>query len=93
MISPIRYTRFAFKKETAMQFSYGKIATAALELPFKGRAKLVEKLLRSLDGPKEEEISELWAEEAEGRYSEYKAGKTKLIDGEAAIKRLKVRNK
>jgi hypothetical protein len=76
-----------------MQFSYGKIATAAMELPFKGRAKLVEKLLRSLDGPKEEEISKLWAEEAEGRYSEYKAGESKLIDGTQAIRRLKARHK
>lgn len=76
-----------------MATAYGKVASAALDLPFKGRAKLVEKLLRSLDNSKEKDIEKLWAKEAEKRLSDQKAGKTKLVDGDKFLSRLKLRNK
>jgi hypothetical protein len=74
-----------------MTSSFEKIATAALELPVKGRAKLAEKLLRSLDAPNEAEIERLWVDEAEKRYQKNRQGKTKLVDGARALARLKAR--
>ena len=44
-----------------------KVANDALSLPPKSRAKLAEKLLESLDDPRQKEIDRLWAEEAEDR--------------------------
>jgi len=44
-----------------------KVINDALSLPPRSRAKLAEKLLESLDDPKQKEIDRLWAEEAEDR--------------------------
>lgn len=51
----------------------------ALGLDLKERAKLAERLLESLDGVSEEEISELWLDEAERRIREYRAGGMEAI--------------
>src|SRR5258706_8209758 len=49
------------------------IAAEALELPLTARAELASQLLESLDDLSEEENEQLWAQEAERRYAEYKA--------------------
>lgn len=51
----------------------------ALGLDLKERAKLAERLLESLDGVSEEEISELWLDEAERRIREFRAGGMEAI--------------
>jgi hypothetical protein len=50
-----------------------KVVSDALSLPPRSRAKLAERLLESLDDPKQREIDRLWAEEVEAR----KRGKKK----------------
>ncbi len=69
------------------------ISSEALELPVAARAQLAKQLLDSLDDISEEENNKLWAEEAERRYDEYKAGKIKAIPAEEVFARLKSRKK
>jgi len=66
-----------------------KVANDALSLPPKSRAKLAEKLLESLDDPKQKEIDRLWAEEAEDRIDAYERGDLKAIPGKHTFSRLR----
>jgi hypothetical protein len=52
-----------------------------------GHAQLAEKLILSLDAPKEEENLNLWVAEAEKRLKELKEGKAKEIFAKEAIRR------
>lgn len=67
------------------------IAAEALELPLTARAELASRLLDSLDDLSEEESDQLWAEEAERRYAEYKAGNIKAVPAEEVFARLRSR--
>ncbi|HEV8658622.1 MAG TPA: addiction module protein [Thermoanaerobaculia bacterium] len=69
------------------------IASEALELPITARAELAKQLLDSLDNVSEEENEKLWAQEAERRYSEYKAGNIKAVPAEEVFARLRSRKK
>lgn len=51
----------------------------ALSLDVHDRAALVERLLASLDELSEEEAERLWAEEAQRRLDEYRAGRAKAV--------------
>lgn len=51
----------------------------ALSLDVHDRAALVERLLVSLDELSEEEAERLWAEEAQRRLDEYRAGRAKAV--------------
>jgi len=66
-----------------------RVVNDALSLPPKSRAKLAEKLLESLDDPRQKEIDRLWAEEAEGRIDAYERGALKAIPGKEVFRRLK----
>ena len=68
-----------------------KVVNDALSLPPKSRARLAEKLLESLDDPKQKEIDRLWAEEAEDRIDAYERGDLKAIPGKEVFRRLKPR--
>jgi putative addiction module component (TIGR02574 family) len=54
----------------------------ALSLGVRDRAALAERLLASLDELSEEEAEGLWAEEAERRLTEYRAGRAKAISAD-----------
>lgn len=69
------------------------IASEALDLPITARAELAKQLLDSLDNISEEENDKLWAQEAERRYSEYKAGNIKAVPAEEVFARLRSRKK
>lgn len=69
------------------------IAAEALELPITERAELATQLLDSLEDISEEESDALWAEEAERRYAEYKAGKVQAIPAEEVFARLRARQR
>jgi putative addiction module component (TIGR02574 family) len=56
-----------------------EILKEALSLGLRDRAKLAEKLLASLDTLSEEEADRLWADEAERRLKEYRAGRMRAI--------------
>ena len=67
------------------------IAAEALELPLTARAELASQLLDSLDEISEEENDQLWAQEAERRYAEYKAGNIESVSAEEVFARLRSR--
>jgi putative addiction module component (TIGR02574 family) len=52
-----------------------EIAKDAMELPLRERALLVEHLLATLDKGEDVDAEEMWLEEAEKRYQNYRAGK------------------
>lgn len=70
-----------------------QIAAEALELPLTARAELASQLLASLDDLSEEENEQLWAQEAERRYAEYKAGRIDAVSAEEVFARLRSRKK
>lgn len=65
------------------------IAAEVLDLPLTARAELASQLLDSLEDLSEEENDQLWAEEAERRYAEYKAGNLESIPAEELFSRLR----
>ncbi len=65
------------------------IAAEALELPSTARAELASQFLDSLDNLTDEESDQLWAEEAERRYAEYKAGNVEAVPAEEVFERLR----
>lgn len=69
------------------------VAAEALELPRTARAELASQLLDSLGDLSEEESDQLWAEEAERRYAEYKAGNIEAIPADEVFARLRARTK
>ena len=73
--------------------SSAKVVNDALSLPPRSRAKLAEKLLESLDNPRQQEIDRLWAEEVEDRIDAYEKGYLKAVPGKEVFRRLKPRKK
>lgn len=69
------------------------IAAEALELPLTARAELASQLLDSLDDLSEEENEQLWAEEAERRFAEYKAGNIEAVPADVVFARLRARRR
>ncbi|MFL6244632.1 MAG: addiction module protein [Thermoanaerobaculia bacterium] len=69
------------------------IADAALELPLTERAELASRLLDSLDDLSDAETEQLWAEEGERRYAEYKAGNIEATPADEVFARLRTRKK
>ena len=67
------------------------IAAEALDLPLTARAELASQLLESLDDLSEEENDQLWAQEGERRYAEYKAGNIEAVPAEEVFARLRAR--
>ena len=67
------------------------IAAEALDLPLTARAELAGQLLESLDDLSEEESEQLWAQEAERRYADYKAGRIEAVPSEEVFERLRSR--
>jgi putative addiction module component (TIGR02574 family) len=70
-----------------------KVVNGALALPAKSRAKLAEKLLESLDDPKQKEFDRLWAEEVEDRIDAYERGELRAVSGKEVFRRLKPKKK
>jgi putative addiction module component (TIGR02574 family) len=63
------------------------IETEALRLSATERARLIERLIASLDV--DPEVEEAWAAEVERRNSEVESGKVSLVSGPEAIAKLK----
>ena len=70
-----------------------RVTEDALSLPTENRLILVEKLLKSLNLPINEDIERLWAEEAELRVSQIESGKAKLVPGEEVFAKIKEKYK
>lgn len=59
-----------------------QVETEALKLDPEARARLAEKLLRSLDYLSDQDIQQLWAEEAVRRDAELDSGAATMRDAE-----------
>ena len=64
-----------------------EIEAEALSLPTAQRARLVERLIASLDC--EPGVEQAWAEEVERRHAEIESGTVSLLPGVAALVRLR----
>lgn len=62
-----------------------------LQLEPHARAALAKTLLASLDDLSDEEYDQLWAEEADARYADFLAGRTKAVDGDEVFARARAR--
>jgi putative addiction module component (TIGR02574 family) len=75
--------------------TFEEIEAEALQLNPQARAALAGSLLDSLDDGaehlSEEEWNRVWGEEAERRYEDYLAGRTKAIDGDEVMARARAR--
>jgi putative addiction module component (TIGR02574 family) len=63
------------------------VEAAALRLPAAERARLVERLIASLDA--DPAVEEAWATEVERRNAEIEGGKVSLLSGPEAVAELK----
>lgn len=70
-----------------MSASLEALEAAALRLSAPDRARLVERLITSLDT--DPAIEEAWAEEVERRNAEIESGAVRLVPGPEALARLK----
>jgi len=68
-----------------------RVVEEALSLPADVRIALVEKLLRSLNLPVDEDIDRLWAEEAERRVAQIAEGKAELVPGEEVFAKIRAK--
>ena len=63
-----------------------KVVSDALSLPSRSRAKLANKLMQSLDAPRQRAMDRLWAEEVEDRIDAYEKGEIKVISGKEVLR-------
>jgi putative addiction module component (TIGR02574 family) len=68
-----------------MGLTIQQIAEAALSLPNEARARLVDRLVESLDPAQDAHIHQLWADEALRRRNEVRDGRVKTIPGDEAL--------
>ena len=66
-----------------------EIEKKANQLSVEERELLAERLLATVSGAPLTEVDEMWVEEAERRYSAWKAGRTKAIAAEQALAELR----
>jgi len=67
-----------------------ELISEAVSLPVEIRTKLIEKLLQSLN-PLQQDIDELWAQEAEKRAADIKTGRIKTVPGEEVFNKIRDR--
>jgi putative addiction module component (TIGR02574 family) len=65
----------------------GELESKALKLSRRGRARLAQRLISSLDQKVDADAEKLWLEEAERRLGELKSGKVVGIPAEKVIKK------
>lgn len=64
-----------------------KIEDEALHLPIEERARLVQRLVSSLDSPTKEELRSDWLLEAQRRAEEIDAGSVQVVSGEDVMRK------
>ena len=68
-----------------MRLTVEQIAEEALSLPSEARALLADRLVESLDPAEDEEIRQLWINEACRRQDDVRSGHVKTILGDVAL--------
>jgi putative addiction module component (TIGR02574 family) len=74
-----------------MERTRKEIESELLQLDRHARANLAKALLDSLENLSEKEYDALWAEEAEARYADFQAGKSRAIEGDEVFRRARSR--
>jgi putative addiction module component (TIGR02574 family) len=69
-----------------------ELESEVLRLDRHARANLAKALLESLEDLSTEEYEQLWAEEAEARYADFQAGRTRAVDGDEVFRKARTRN-
>ena len=64
-----------------------QLESKALRLPARERARLAERLISSLDDQKDPDAERLWAEEAERRLEELRAGTVKSRPAQSVFRK------
>jgi putative addiction module component (TIGR02574 family) len=75
------------EKEVLMASTVEALEAEALELPEADRARLVERLIASLDV--DPGVEEAWANEIERRHAEVERGRVSLLPGPETLAKLK----
>ncbi len=70
-----------------MSFTVEALEAEVMSLPLTERARLVNKLIASLDA--EPDVEAAWAEEIERRHAEIESGAVELFSGTEVLTRLK----
>jgi putative addiction module component (TIGR02574 family) len=70
-----------------------KLEDQVIRLPHRERARIALRLLESLDPGKDEDVSELWLQEAERRLRAYDAGETDSQDADEIFSEIERRLK
>lgn len=70
-----------------MSFTVEALEAEIMSLPLTERARLVNKLIASLDA--EPDVESAWAEEIERRHAEIESGAVALLSGTEVLARLK----
>ena len=68
--------------------NFAQLSSAVMALPTTSRARLVERLMASLDKVVDREVDAAWAVEAERRIDAFDAGKTKAVPADRVFKTL-----
>ena len=69
------------------------VTKVALALPPRSRAKLAERLLASLDRPRQKQLDALWADEAERRIQAFEDGKLAAVPAAEVFRQLRSRKR
>lgn len=72
-----------------MTTSLAEVRELVFKLPIEDQEILLQELTSSLEQPELTEIDKAWIKEAERRYHDYKAGKTKGIPAEEVFGKLR----
>ena len=76
-----------------MASNFEKLEKEVRALSFREKAALTRMLVEDLDPTVDENVEEMWIEEAQRRYEAYRAGNLKAVLGEEAIRRARKRLK
>lgn len=72
-----------------MAGSVASIFEAALALPERERGKLIEELVQSLDGDKEDGVEDAWAAEIEARLARDERGEEATVSFDDAVRQMR----
>lgn len=76
-----------------MASNFEKLEREVRALSSREKAALTQMLIEDLDPTVDENVEEMWIEEAQRRYEAYRAGNIKAVPGNEAIRRARKRLK
>jgi len=83
-----------FEHHSALHKSFAieaKSLRTLCPLPARSRTRLADKLLETLDQPRQREFDTLWANEVEDRIDAYEGGEIKVISRNEVFRKLRIK--